>query len=156
MKMTHIDRMKVCAVMLFFSYALIAGLLVYYSDLNNIESTKPNKGILIMVLSLSLWLSGVGAALSESTIVGYLKCFHPDQIEDFGTGQSIGSIGDIGSVFILNNFNITRKFSLYFGWLSLSMIPLLFCFNSLENLRIEQIVGDKSEEEETLLVSRSM
>lgn len=129
--------MKICAVMLFFSYALIAGLLVYYQDLNNIENVRPNKGILTLVLSTSLWLSGVGAALSESTIVGYLKCFHPDQIEDFGTGQSLGSLGDIASVFILNNFNITRKFSLYFGYLSLSMIPLLYCFNSLENLRIE-------------------
>jgi hypothetical protein len=106
---------------------------------------------------MSLWLSGVGAALSESTIVGYLKCFHPDQIEDFGTGQSLGSLGDIASVFILNNFNITRKFSLYFGYLSLTMIPLLYCFNSLENLRIEQIIGDRSEDEESevLLVSRS-
>lgn len=78
LKVTHIDRMKICAVMLFFSYALIAGLLLYYSDLNNIGKIRPNKHILTLVLSTSLWLSGVGAALSESTIVGYLKCFHPD------------------------------------------------------------------------------
>lgn len=85
-EVTHIDRIKICSVMLFLAYGLIAGVLAYYSDLNNNIDLKPNMAILKLVLFLSLWLSGVGAALSESTIVGYLRCFHPDQIEDFGTG----------------------------------------------------------------------
>ena len=55
-----------------------------FDDLNNNgddgdddESQDNNSELIVLTLS-SLWLSGVGAALSESTIVGYLKCFHPD------------------------------------------------------------------------------
>ena len=140
---THQSRMQICAVMLMLSYALLVICLATFDDLNNNgddgddDDSQDNNFTLIVLTLSSLWLSGVGAALSESTIVGYIKCFHPDQIEDFGTGQSIGSFIDLFMIFILNNFLISFKYAIYFGYLTVSMIPLLYCFNALENLRLE-------------------
>lgn len=78
--------------MLMLSYAFLVICFATFDDLNNNgddsdDDDSDDGNLTLIVLTLSaLWLSGVGAALSESTIVGYLKCFHPDQIEDFGTG----------------------------------------------------------------------
>ena len=73
--------------MLMISYALLVILFAIFDDLNNNgggnsedddDDDEDERAILIFITLSSLWLSGVGAALSESTIVGYLKCFHPD------------------------------------------------------------------------------
>mmetsp|Transcript_14221 Transcript_14221/g.24185 ORF Transcript_14221/g.24185 Transcript_14221/m.24185 type:complete len:226 (-) Transcript_14221:563-1240(-) len=95
--------------------------------------------LLFLLTSLPLLLSGVAAALLESTIVGYLRVFSPEQIEDFGMGTSLAQMGDIFIVFLLNNFKITTKFAMGFVWLTiLTVIPLLFSFNALQHLKLEQ------------------
>ena len=44
---------------------------------------------------------------------------------------------DIFAVFVTNNFNFSRKFSIHFLYLSLTAIPFVFCFNALDNIRKE-------------------
>ena len=158
MKMlTHIDRIKICALLMFLSYFLTATAFVMF-DLNNDPGQNPvdengqeveQHGVvyiffIVLITHLALLCSALSSALAESTIVGYLKCFHPDQIEEFGTGASIASIGDILTNFWINNFQLSTKQSQIFFYLSLSSISLLYCFNGLDNLRAEYTLEQHS------------
>ena len=67
---SHEERMKLCSILIFASYGIFAFLFVSF-DLNTGESK-----VVLVLSALSLLFSAVAAALSESTIVGYLgKCF---------------------------------------------------------------------------------
>jgi hypothetical protein len=59
-------------------------------------------------------------------------------------------------IFILNNFLISFKYAIYFGYLTVSMIPLLYCFNALENLRLEQANGGPLDNENDLYTQQQM
>jgi hypothetical protein len=96
------EKMKVCSILIFASYIIYVFLFAFF-NLNENESK-----IVPILSSISLLLSAIAAALSESAIVGYLgTCFQPEQIEDFGTGTSFATLCDVFAVFITNNFSFS-------------------------------------------------
>ena len=55
-------------------------------------------------------LACISQSLASSTICGYIKCFHPDQIELFGTGQAIAQFGEIPVALYFNYYDVDRDF----------------------------------------------
>lgn len=68
--------------------------------------------------------------------MGYIRNFHPDLVEPWGTGISIAQFGDIVISLYFNYFDLSEFFVvLYFIVCVVSVGPMLFYFNKLENLR---------------------
>ena len=109
------------------SYVCVILVTILYKDLNNLQSAQPlqkhspdifenaefefqsleayaSSVCLFLLTSIAVILSAIGAALSESTIVGFLRVFQAEQIEEFGMGTSLALVGDLVTFFILNNF----------------------------------------------------
>jgi hypothetical protein len=76
--------------------------------------------------------------LSQAALVGYIKQFHPDLVEPWGTGISIAQFGDIAINLYFNYFDISAKFAwLYFILGLITVFPMVYYFNKLEELRMK-------------------
>ena len=81
---------------------------------------------------------GVGTGLSESTIVGYFKCFHKDLVEPWGTGTAVAGFFNVFSNFYTTNYDLDQ--TLAWGYLItafVSSIPFLYCFYRMDTIRSE-------------------
>ena len=85
---------------------------------------------------LAFVICNLSQSLAQATIIGYIRNFHPDLVEPWGTGISIAQFGDIVISLYFNYFDLSEMFSLiYFIVLVISVGPMLYYFNKLENLR---------------------
>lgn len=86
---------------------------------------------------LALVLCSFSQSLAQATLIGYIKAFHPDLVEPWGTGISIAQFGDIVISLYFNYFDISQRFSILYLIIGLiTVVPMLYCFWKLENLRI--------------------
>ena len=104
-KYSHQTRMYFAAIGWCISYLLMA-VAFKYCNLSY-SSANPDKSIFYIQL-LGYWICMFSQSLAQATMVGYIRHFHADLIEPWGTGISIGELCDIIMSLYFNYFDINR------------------------------------------------
>lgn len=124
---SHKTRMYLAASGWSLSYLMMAVALKFCNLSYNAKN--PDKSIFYFQL-VGYWICMFSQSFAQATMVGYIRHFHADLIEPWGTGISIGELCDIIMSLYFNYFDINRHFStLYLIFGVLTVIPSLFFFS---------------------------
>ena len=135
-KYSYKSRLYIAATGWLLSYLMMA---ISFKFCNlDYSSENSDKSIFYMQL-LGFWICMMSQSLAQATLVGYIRHFHADLIEPWGTGISIGEICDIIMSLYFNYFDINREFSfLYLVIGVLTVVPTIFFFTSLEKRLVKK------------------